>query len=451
MSHQASARLPPGPRRLPIIGNLLDIPAEYPWKTFREWGQRWGEHSSLVSSTGPRSSPYIGGIVSLDMFGKPMIIVNSLQVANDLLERRSAIYSERPPMVSSEMIGYNNTFPLLTYGDRLKEQRRTAGQAIGTRALVEKFGPLTEREAHLFLSNLLKYPEHFFAHIKRYTGAVMLLIAYGYQVKSDGEDHVLEDSFELIEDFAESIMPGAFLVDTLATIKTFFLAMTLHPGVQAKAQAEVDAVVGSDRLPTLQDRNQLPYVNAICAELLRWLPAVPLGVPHTLREDDEYNGYFFPKGTTFMVNGWALLYDPERYHEPSEFRPERFLKTPTHEPEEDPHNIAFGFGRRPFLTIVIFTGEHVADATIFIAVASVLATFNITKKVKNGQTITPAIAPSSATIRRVKRFTHCAKSTHLVGISQQAPFECSIKPRSANAETLIRVTNESHDPNAVLA
>ena len=96
-----------------------------------------------------------------------MIIINSLQTANELLEKRSAMYSERPPLVSAEMIGYDNTFPMLTYGDRLKEQRRTAGQAIGTRALVEKFGPLTEREIQLFLSNLLKDPEHFFAHIKR--------------------------------------------------------------------------------------------------------------------------------------------------------------------------------------------------------------------------------------------------------------------------------------------
>ena len=47
------------------------------------------------------------------------------------------------------------------------------------------------------------------------TGAVMLLVAYGYQVKRDGEDHVLEDSFELIEDFAEATMPGAFLVDVI--------------------------------------------------------------------------------------------------------------------------------------------------------------------------------------------------------------------------------------------
>ena len=51
-SHKAAARLPPGPRRLPVIGNLLDIPAEYPWKAFREWGQRWGKFDAFVSSTG---------------------------------------------------------------------------------------------------------------------------------------------------------------------------------------------------------------------------------------------------------------------------------------------------------------------------------------------------------------------------------------------------------------
>lgn len=53
--------------------------------------------------------------------------------------------------------------------------------------------------------------------------------------------------------------------------------MTLYPEVQRKAQAEIDAVVGKDRLPTFQDRDHLPYVDAICMELLRWLPVGPLG------------------------------------------------------------------------------------------------------------------------------------------------------------------------------
>ncbi len=101
------------------------------------------------------------------MLGKQFVILNSYQVAVDLLEKRSSIYSERAPLVSMDMIGYANTFPMLAYGDRLREQRRTTSRALGTRTQVEKFGPLKERETHIFLSNLLKDPEHFARHLKR--------------------------------------------------------------------------------------------------------------------------------------------------------------------------------------------------------------------------------------------------------------------------------------------
>ena len=53
--------------------------------------------------------------------------------------------------------------------------------------------------------------------------------------------------------------------------------MVLYPEVQKKAQAEIDAVVGNDKLPSFQDRDHLPYINAICLELLLWLPVTPTG------------------------------------------------------------------------------------------------------------------------------------------------------------------------------
>jgi cytochrome P450 len=58
---------------------------------------------------------------------------------------------------------------------------------------------------------------------------------------------------------------------------TFFLAMELYPEVQRKAQAELDSVIGSDRLPTMQDMKDLPYVRCVVKEVLRWIPPVPLG------------------------------------------------------------------------------------------------------------------------------------------------------------------------------
>ena len=82
--------------------------------------------------------------------------------------------------------------------------------------------------------------------------------------------------------------------------------MAMHPEVQKKAQAELDAVVGPDRLPEHSDREYLPYVNAVCKEALRWTNVVPLGVVHRSMADDEYNGYFLPEGTLFFTNVWSV-------------------------------------------------------------------------------------------------------------------------------------------------
>lgn len=57
----------------------------------------------------------------------------------------------------------------------------------------------------------------------------------------------------------------------------FVLAMVLYPDVQKCAQAEIDSVIGNDRLPLFEDRESLPYVDAIVREVLRWEPSVPLG------------------------------------------------------------------------------------------------------------------------------------------------------------------------------
>ena len=87
-------------------------------------------------------------------------------------------------------------------------------------------------------------------------------------------------------------------------MQTFLLAMALYPEVQKKAQAELDAVVGRNRLPDFDDRDSLPYITAITKECLRWLTVAPFGVPHSSTEDDEYNGYLIPKGSLILPNIW---------------------------------------------------------------------------------------------------------------------------------------------------
>ena len=78
--------------------------------------------------------------------------------------------------------------------------------------------------------------------------------------------------------------------------------MTLYPEVQRRAQQELDAVVGTQRLPTIADKTNLPYLCALVSEVHRWQPLAPTGVPHLSRSADIYGDYGFPKGTGFVPN-----------------------------------------------------------------------------------------------------------------------------------------------------
>ena len=80
--------------------------------------------------------------------------------------------------------------------------------------------------------------------------------------------------------------------------------MASYPDVQKKAQAELDAVIGHDRLPTFADQDSLPYVSALAKECLRWRAVAPLGMPHTSTEDLEYRGYLIPRGTLLIYSIW---------------------------------------------------------------------------------------------------------------------------------------------------
>ncbi|KAF9064351.1 cytochrome P450 1 [Rhodocollybia butyracea] len=158
---------------------------------------------------------------------------------------------------------------------------------------------------------------------------------------------------------------------TMSSIASFLLTMTQHPEVQSKAQAEIDHVIGRDRLPTFDDRQSLPYVESIYREIMRMHPPVPTNLPHVSTEDDFYRGYYLPKGCQVVANIWGINRDPNMFPEPDKFMPERFLNSPTG-PYTNINNIyAFGFGRR------FCAGRHMADNTVWLTIVSVLATLDL--------------------------------------------------------------------------
>ncbi|KAK0478631.1 cytochrome P450 [Armillaria luteobubalina] len=123
---------------------------------------------------------------------------------------------------------------------------------------------------------------------------------------------------------------------TVASVYAFFKAMLLYPEVQAKAQAEIDAVIGDERLPRFGDRERLPYVSALVLEVFRWHTVGPTGIPHRVTEDIVQSGYSIPKGSLVLANIWKMLHDPTIYNAPFKFNPDRFIRTERGSPSSIP-------------------------------------------------------------------------------------------------------------------
>ncbi|KAI0689449.1 cytochrome P450 [Cerioporus squamosus] len=201
---------------------------------------------------------------------------------------------------------------------------------------------------------------------------------------------------------------------SVSALINFVLAMTLYADVQTRAQEELDRVVGRDRLPTLADRGELPYVSNLVKETLRWMPVSTLGIPHATSEADEYRGWYIPKGTIVLANIYAMLHDESVYKNPREFNPDRF--SPSEENpigEQDPARVAFGFGRR------ICPGRFFADDVVWLAIASMLHALRISKPA-------PAAGADDVEIRWCSGL-----------VSVPSEFSFKIEPRFAGAQDLV--------------
>lgn len=203
---------------------------------------------------------------------------------------------------------------------------------------------------------------------------------------------------------------------TVSTLMAFVLAMVLNPDAQRKAQEEIDRVIGSDRLPTNDDQEKLPYVNSVVKESLRYFPVTPMGIPHETTEEIFVRGYRIPKGSYIRPCVWWFLHDPKTYSEPSKFTPERFL-----EPRNEPDPVdTFGYGRR------ICPGRFVAQETLFITISQTLAAFTIGKAVRDGKPID-------------------VECKHTIGlVDHPAEFPFSIVPRNEKYAELIRRVELDH-------
>ncbi|KAG7451288.1 cytochrome P450 [Guyanagaster necrorhizus] len=374
--------LPPGPKGLPLIGNLWNISTEYPWITYARWATIYGD------------------VLYLDTPGNPTVVLNSAQAAADLFERRSRNYSDRPELDTSADVSPIFSTPcssgLLFRGN----------------------------ESNICLQQLHKSPDALVRHVRHHSGSIIMKTVYGYVGNPNGNRFV-----ELVDRSLESIRiignVGSFLVDYIPDFPPYEgwilgakfvsladvwrkdvedmkegpfkyaleslvngLAPSSFVSVNLKKMKETGTSENVTQLEIIRNTAgvafagvdtacfhlcasftevsliaektvsvvlsailafvlypELPDVDAILLEALRWNPVLPRGIAHRSIKGDVYRGHYILAGATVIGNVWTIPHDERDYPNPLVFNPDRFMSEDWKEPQPEPI-AAFGFGRR---------------------------------------------------------------------------------------------------------
>ncbi|KAJ7247337.1 cytochrome P450, partial [Mycena rebaudengoi] len=219
--------LPPGPPKLPLVGNLFDMPRKFEWETYMQW-----------------SREYNSDIIHLNVAGASIIVLNSVEAANDLLVKRSSIYSDRARMTMlNELMGWDFGVGFMKYGPRWRAHRRLLQNEFNPTAAL-RFRPKELAATHELLRRILRNPESVMDHFRQIIADIVISVSYGIQVLQENDPYIT-----LVRDAMHTLSiagpPGTFLVDFLPILK---YVPDWFPGAQFQRKAKAWRKLARDSL-----------------------------------------------------------------------------------------------------------------------------------------------------------------------------------------------------------
>lgn len=199
----------------------------------------------------------------------------------------------------------------------------------------------------------------------------------------------------LIYSVGELIIAGT--ETTTNTLRWAMLYMALYPNIQERVHREIDSVLTNGRMPTLEDKHKMPFVEAVLHEVLRFCNIVPLGIFRATSQDANVNGYRIPKGTMVITNLYSVHFDEKYWHEPGVFSPQRFLDNNGNFVRREAF-LPFSLGRRQCL------GEQLARMEMYFFFTTLLQRFHL----QFSPGTVPSVTPKLGMTLQPKPYSICA-------------------------------------------
>uniref|UniRef100_A0A672RGM4 Cytochrome P450 2M1-like n=1 Tax=Sinocyclocheilus grahami TaxID=75366 RepID=A0A672RGM4_SINGR len=394
-------QLPPGPTPYPLLGNILQIDVKEPYKYYLK---------------------KYGSVFTIWLANSPVVIISGYQALKDTMIGLGEEFSGRATYPLTLILCYflfkgsafspadmlsntmANVICSIVFGQRFEfedPQFKFLLQTVNSVFTVLNIS-LFPGKHHLLFRDVDKAREYCKRQAKARINNVDpscpqdLIDAFVLKIQEEKYNPDTEYHFDNLISLVWNLF-SAGTETTSSTVRHALLLMMKHPDVQERVQKEIDEVVGQDRWSSVEDRQNLPYTDAVIHEIQRNMDLAPIAVPHKMMCDTEYNGYVIPKGVMVFPLLSSMLIDPKMWKNPDCFDPENFLDADGRFQKNDAF-VVFGMGKRACL------GEALARIELFIFFTYLLQHFTFKATVPLEELDT---APTKCSFGRMPRTYDC--------------------------------------------